>query len=256
MNRRINYIGIILLSLLSLCLKCKKNVNLQADGILQIDQGDSIRFSGFTWLRKGSLGRIGPGPNYWNHKNAWVDSLGKFHLKLTKEPITGRWECAEIISQDSFGFGTYQFWIEGQIDKLDKNVVLGLFNYSGKDGYDEMDIEFARWGSRDAPNLYYSVWPAFNTNSIKWTAKHYFYLTSNHTTHRFIRTPLSVKFQSLTGFINDNSNEFLTRTYNNALAISKVPMPVHINLWLFKGKTPSNEKEIEIIIHAFKYSPS
>jgi hypothetical protein len=236
-------------------LKCKKDVSLKTDGIIQIDQNSSIRFSGLTWFVKGSLGKIGPGPNYWSPKNVWVDSIGNLHLKLDENKITGQWECAEIISKLSLEYGTYQFWVEGQIDQLDKNVVLGFFNYSGNDGYDEMDIEFARWGSNTAPNLYYSVWPAYNSTSKIWTASHNFYLTSKYTTQRFIRTSVSVKFQSLTGFNNDNSNEYFTQTYSNNQAISKIPMAIHINLWLYKGKTPSNKKEIEIIIHAFKYFP-
>jgi len=43
---------------------------------------------------------------------------------------------------------------------MDKNVVLGLFNYSGNDGFDEMDIEWARWGNENYPNCNFTVWPA------------------------------------------------------------------------------------------------
>jgi hypothetical protein len=32
-------------------------------------------------------------------------------------------------------------------------------------------------------------------------------------------------------------------------------MPVHINLWLFKGLAPKNGQEVEVIIHGFKFTP-
>jgi hypothetical protein len=43
------------------------------------------------------------------------------------------------------GFGRYQFWIEGRVDRLDPNVVLGLLNYPtpdvGPDATNEIDID-------------------------------------------------------------------------------------------------------------------
>ena len=32
-------------------------------------------------------------------------------------------------------------------------------------------------------------------------------------------------------------------------------MPIHINLWLFKGTAPKNGQEVEVIIHQFKFTP-
>ena len=78
---------------------------------------------------------------------------------------TSHWLCPEVTSLEKFGFGTYQFVVEGAIDHFDKNIVLGLFNYSGNDGYDEMDIEIARWGNSSYPNLNYTIWPAENDNA-------------------------------------------------------------------------------------------
>jgi len=107
----------------------------------------TLRFSGYDWTVKAGNG-LGPGPCNWSDSNAWVDSDGALHLKLTK--VGGTWYCAEIESVQRFGFGEYQFWVEGAIDALDPNVVLGLFNYPppavGPDGTNEIDVELARWG--------------------------------------------------------------------------------------------------------------
>jgi len=214
----------------------------------------TIQFSGYTWnVKNGS--HLGPGPNYWSRKNVWVDSSGFLHLKITKDTGTGKWYCAEVSTQQTFGFGKWQFWVEGRIDKMDKNVVLGLFNYSGNDGFDEMDIEWARWGNRNYPNCNYTVWPAeqghHNYSYTKEVA-----LTGNRSTQRFTRTDSSVFFQSLQGFTNGNNNLLASATCTSPpKSISTLAMPAYINLWLMKGLAPSNNKEVEIIIHQFSYTP-
>src|SRR5262245_21295616 len=70
----------------------------------------TISFSGKTWLVKSSTGKVGPGPNYFSDStdNVWVDAGGRLHLKITK--AKGKWSSAEIVSADSFGYGTYRFY--------------------------------------------------------------------------------------------------------------------------------------------------
>src|SRR5436305_806293 len=65
--------------------------------------GRTISFSGYTWAVKASTGRVGPGPNYFSDStnNVWVDTQGRLHLKITK--VGGRWNCAEVINQQSLG---------------------------------------------------------------------------------------------------------------------------------------------------------
>jgi hypothetical protein len=216
----------------------------------------TVQFSGYTWtIRNTGNASEGPGPNIFSGSNAWVDSNGRLHLKISKNTTTGKWNCAEIYSTQKFGFGTYQWQVEGRIDSLDKNIVLGLFNYSGNNGFDEMDIEFARWGNSAWPNLNYTVWPG-QTGFRNWSYTKFFTLNGTYTTHRFTRSTNSVVFKSLHGFVNDNTNQFATATCSApANSISTLTMPVHMNLWLYDGLAPSNGKEVEIIIHNFKYTP-
>lgn len=216
----------------------------------------TVQFSGYTWNVRNDSSPGGPGPNLFSGSNSWVDSNGRLHLKISKNATTGQWSCAEIYSTQRFGYGTYQWQIEARIDSLDKNIVLGLFNYSGNHGYDEMDIEIARWGNNAWPNLNYTIWPGqpgYNTWSYTQDVK----LNGTYTTHRFTRNSNSVVFRSMHGHVNDNTNQFATATASNSATtnISTLSMPVHMNLWLFDGLAPSNGKEVEIIIHNFKYTP-
>src|ERR1700712_3955529 len=116
----------------------------------------TILFSGYEWKVSNTQAAQGPGPNYFSEKSVWVDDKGVLHLYLHKDSATNSWLCPEITTTESFGYGTYAFSVVGTIDKFDKNIVLGLFNFSGSDGYDEMDIEFARWGNDSFPNLNYT----------------------------------------------------------------------------------------------------
>lgn len=221
-------------------------------------EAQTLNFSGYTWTVKSGDG-LGPGPNNWSAANAWVDTSGYLHLRLNQ--VGGKWYAASVEMAQSLGFGTYQFWVVGAIDTLDKNVVLGLFNYTtpdvGPDGTNEIDIEFARWGESSNPNLSYAVWPA--VEGIPHTSKKQpFSLSGSFTTHRFRWESTGVLFQSLHGHRDDNVNQFANWCYyplDHTSRIPQEPLVVHLNLWLFQGKPPSNGQEVNVVIRKFTYTP-
>lgn len=240
---------------------CQKNSAPAKDATTNVaatsPRAVTLSFSGYTWNISAPSGRVSPGPNYWNGSYAWVDASGYLHLKAAYNAATGHWECAEVYTQQSFGYGTYQWQVEGTLGSFDKNIVLGLYNYSGNDGHDEMDIEIARWGNAAWDNLNYTIWPATGVSAspASYTAS---FTTPNgtYTTHRFKRTSTSVKLQSLYGFQNGNTNQFQTATFTTpGTSISTLAMPVHMNLWLFNGSAPSNGQNVEVIIHSFTFTP-
>lgn len=255
MMKKLHYLLLALLPLAA----CKKDLASSGDKAPTATdpRAVTLTFSGYTWTVKNTgTGTAGPGPNYWSDSNAFVDANGYLHLKLTKSG--SNWYCAEVTSTQSFGYGTYQWWVEGAIDQLDKNVVFGLFNYSGVDGRDEMDIEYAKWGNAANPNTNFTVYPAQTvSSSAYWHTTYSSTLGGTFTTQRFKRTSAtSVYFQELGGFYNDNTNQITSATCSNPPnSISTLAMPIHMNLWLFQGAAPSNATSVEIIIHAFKFTP-
>src|SRR5258708_3441244 len=106
-----------------------------------------LRFSGYDWTVKSSDGRVGPGPNYFSdsNDNVLVDAQGRLHLLITQP--NGRWYCAEVISIRSFGYGTYRFYLDTNLDNLDPQIVLGMFTWNDAPAYNhrEIDIEVSRW---------------------------------------------------------------------------------------------------------------
>ena len=216
----------------------------------------TLSFAGYTWVVSAPSGQVSPGPNYWNGSNAWVDANGWLHLKIAKNASNNHWECAEVYTTASLGYGTYQWQVEGTLGSFDKNIVFGMYNYSGNDGHDEMDIEIARWGNAAWDNLNYTIWPATGVTGSPGSTTHSFTTPNGtYTTHRFKRTSSSVKLQSLYGFQDGDANQFQTDTFNTpGTSISTLSMPVHINLWLFNGYAPSDNQPVEVIIHSFKFT--
>jgi hypothetical protein len=216
-----------------------------------------IEFGGYAWSVRS--GRGGPGPNAWGENNVWLDASTNLHLKISQRD--GKWSCAEVTMRKRLGFGRYQFQVIGRLDQLDDNVVLGLFNYPtgdvGPDGTHEIDIEFARWGNEKNPMGNYTVWPV--DKSLRQVSKPFpFTLAGDHTTHRFIWSRDALRFHSLRGHHDDGGEEIGSWTYQpdeSDRHVSQQPMPLHINLWLFKGIAPKNDQEVEIIIHQFKFAP-
>lgn len=214
-----------------------------------------IEFSGMKWIVTNTNSPAAPGPNFWSNDNVWVDADGKLHMKLSKNLVTGIWSCAEIATQQTLGLGKYEFFVEGSIHKMDKNVVFGLFQYSGVDMHDEIDIEWSRWGKENQPNLQYSVWPKVGVKASKWTSSKDVDLEGTYITHRIIRSASAVQFQSLHGFRTDDLYPFHVDECSRKKIISTQPMPLFLNLWLYKGKAPSKFEELEIVIHKFSFTP-
>jgi hypothetical protein len=214
-----------------------------------------ISFSGYQWTVRNVAGKQGPGPNYFGDYSAFVDDQGFLHLWIRKDKLTGQWQCAEITSQQSFEYGSYQFVVEGAIDKFDKNLVLGLFNYSGNDGLDEMDIEIARWGNDSFPNLNYTIWPAKKEFKNSSTVRE-FSLQSKLSTHFFRRNADTVYCASFNGISTNPKDLIFSSTFTSpTTSISHMAMPVHINFWLFKGEPVASGENVEVVIRSFKYVP-
>jgi hypothetical protein len=214
-----------------------------------------IVFSGYIWSVKTSKGRIGPGPNYFSDssQNVWVDSAGRLHLKIRKDK--GKWFCSEVILNQNLGYGTYRFYLDSPVDGIDKNAVLGLFTWSDDPAYNhrEIDIEFSRWGAANNQNAQYVVQPyniAANIHRFSWPAG------VSQSMHSFRWQSLNVVCQSIRGFSLPPAPADLLEqwTFNSGIPVPGNENP-RINLWLNKGRAPSNGAELEIIINRFEFVP-
>lgn len=217
-----------------------------------------ISFAGYDWLVKSSTEAVGPGPNNFSAstQSVWVDDIGRLHLMIRRD--RKRWYCAEVICQESFGHGRYEFRIDSPLDALDLNVVLGLFTWDSNApefAYREIDIEIARWGNAArSTNAQYVVQPFDAIDHMyRWTQT-----SVLQSTHSFEWAPDSVWFQSLSGhrsFADTDDQHIAEYEYIGDDVPPAGGENPRINLWLTGGNAPLDRSPVEIIISDFTFQP-
>lgn len=197
----------------------------------------------------------GPGPNNFTNStdNAFVDSLGQLHLKITQR--NGKWYCSEVDLVKSLGYGKYRFYLASRVDQLPQNVVLGLFTYDSDPTYHnrEIDIEFSKWGYPTNFNSQYVVQPWDVTQNISRFDSQ---LSGDYTTHSIDWTTNKVSFESLYGHYATAPDS----TYvMNSWSYSGLDIPlagnekIIMNLWNYEGKAPT--QKVEVVIKKFEFTP-
>lgn len=221
---------------------------------------NKISFSGYDWLVKRSHARVGPGPNYFSdsNDNVWVDANDHLHLAIIKEGED--WYCSEVIADFIGGYGTYIFTVKGRVDLLDENIVLGLFTWEDcapEYYYQEIDIEFAKWGYPENDNAQYVVQPYYEIGNM-----HRFNVdcsTQDTTTNIFTWSRDKITFRSYYGDFSlvltaedMITSWFYTRSSNIPPEGAENP---RINFWLMSGLAPTDGNDAEIVIKSFQYIP-
>jgi hypothetical protein len=221
----------------------------------------TISWGGLEWNVKSHLAQK-PGPNNWSAANVTIDGNGDLHLAITN--VGGTWYCSEVWTNAILGFGTFQWQILTPTDQLDPNVVLGAFLYGppglGPDGTNEIDVEWSRFGTTGGNDGRWTVWPnTVGTPNPPVGARMPFSIalgTNPATTARFDWEPTSVAFTMLSGLedVGSSANMLGSWTYQPASPtsyIGRLPMPVHMNLYLYGGSPPINGQGVEVVFHSF-----
>ena len=225
-----------------------------------------FNWCGFEWLSEDSIqDTAGPGSNWWLAKNAYVDSNGKLHLKITHEP-NGKWCCAEAETTTRVRGGTFIWKTTGPLTTLDSYVVLGLFVYpklgDGKDydGLHEIDAtEWARWRNPANPPGNYTVYSSKKRDtSMSLRSNPVFTDSQKRATHMLIWKPgTSVEFFTWDG--HDISKTPIFQQKIRWPQVSSVSMPIFMNLWMqsrtaWGNNHPENNMPVEIVVDEFKYT--
>ena len=76
-------------------------------------------------------------------------------------------------------------------------------------------------------------------------------LTMNRTTHWLLAAfVLGWAFSTQAKDIG-----WIYRPQDSSRYIAQQAMPVHLNLWLFKGLPPKNGQEVEVVLRSFRFTP-
>ena len=215
--------------------------------------GKNITFAGRSWKVKISSSQVGPGPNYFSDStnNVWVDSSGRLHLRIGKS--RNKWYCAEVVLNQTLGYGTYRFYLDSAVDALDPNVVLGLFTWNDDPAYHnrEMDIEFSRWGDRFNQNAQYVVQP-YDTagNLFRFTEP----AGVSKSTHTFRWQSDNALFESWQGQSALPGPVIAQHQFTSGIPQTGGEN-VRLNLWLYQGHAPANGGATEVIVKGFEFAP-
>ncbi|OLD74537.1 MAG: hypothetical protein AUI33_06220, partial [Ignavibacteria bacterium 13_1_40CM_2_61_4] len=187
--------------------------------------------------------------------NVWLDAQGRLHLRITHR--SNQWQCAEIVSARTFGYGSYRFEIDSEVDNLDVKTVLGLFTWSDDPAYAdrEIDVEGSRWGNAaDSNNAQFVVQPYDIAGHL---VRYDVPAGISDSTHAFTWETNRVSFQSLRGGYSPSPDPTnIISAWNYSLAVPQTgDENVRLNLWLYTGSPPAGNLEVEVIIKSFQFVP-
>jgi hypothetical protein len=225
---------------------------------LRLVEPREISFAGYDWYVKSSGQPQGPGPNHFSEaeEDLWVDASGRLHMKIVERD--GVWYCTEIVSIDSFGYGTYVYTVETRVDQLDPYIVLGAFTWdtdAPEHHYREIDFEFGRWKDPQNQNAQYVIQPWDSSGNLYRFDIGYSGSTET-TTHVMTWAPDRIDFMSYYGRFASSpraADVIASWSYTGADIPPAGGENARINFWLVDGSPPTNAQEAEIVIADFGF---
>jgi len=224
----------------------------------QFIHAQTILWKGHDWkITDGGMAGVARG----NPANVSLDKNGYLHLSIVNRD--GKWTSAELFTTDNFGFGTYQWVVEGDVYAMDKSTVLGLFTYGavhkiGVDAENEIDIELSQWNKTcNGCNADFTVYPSTGNRKPKGVSAwedNFRVMGENLTTARMEWASGRITFTLMKGIqpIGTTAEVIKTEVYSsNATNIPQEASPVGINLWCFQ-KTPAADQSV--IIRDFQFA--
>lgn len=229
----------------------KVNAVAQVKGVATEEHtSPTLHFSGYDWKVRTLPSDRGGAANPYSAKNAWTDSRGMLHLRVSKG-LEG-WECAEIQLERSLGYGSYVFVVNG-VANLEPASVLGFFTWDEQgleENHREIDIEISQWGDPSSKNSQFTIQPYYvPVNVVRFMSP------QGQITYSFRWEPGRVAFKAQKGDGIRGSGP----TISEHAFSSGVPAPggeaLHINLYVYgKTRTPQ-QNGTEVVIEKFEYLP-
>jgi len=209
--------------------------------ILPVFASRYINFAGYRWSVKN--GYYGPGPNYWNNskKGVHLDKTNNLHLFVRQR--NKQWQSSEVYLPYSLGYGKYSFTVKNRVDKLDRNLVLGLFLYA--DDLHEIDIELSRWSDKNGKNFQFVVQPYYLTSNIKR-----YNLKLKNTSSKYI---IDWQRNKIIFYIKQNNKIIKHWKYMGDNNFTPGDERVHINFWQYQSLAPYRQIKEEVIIENFLF---
>jgi len=126
-----------------------------------------LHFSGYDWKVRTIASDRGGLNNLYDADNAWTDTSGALHLRITKKGE--KWSCVQMDLTRSLGYGTYIATV-GDVSQLEPAAVLSMNTFDdwgGDQHYRELDVEVSRWGDASSKNnAQYGIQPFYVPGNV------------------------------------------------------------------------------------------
>jgi hypothetical protein len=210
-----------------------------------------LKFSGYDWDVRTIASDRGGSSHPYNGDNAWTDSGGALHLRISK--TSDDWSCAEVVLNRSLGYGTYVLVVR-DISHLEPSAVLSMTTFDewgGDKYYREMDVEVSRWGDASSKNnAQYVVEPYYQPGNI-----HQFAAASGTLTHSMQWEAGRARFRTVRG----NSPGAGAPVISEHEFTLGIPSPGQERLQLFFYVFASDKNPLqhdnEVVLEKFEYLP-
>jgi hypothetical protein len=193
------------------------------------------------------------GLNFYDPSNAWTDSEGALHLRMTGEP--GKWTCAQVILTRSLGYGTYRLVVR-DVSNLDPAAVFAMYTLSDAGAASanrnprEWNIEFSRWGDPAGKNARFLLQPSYVGQNTVW-----FDAPKGVATHEVHWESGSVRMRTLLGSGVSSSHPVASQH----VFTSSIPVPgdekFRTHLYDFQRGPQRLQRGAEIVVERFEYLP-
>ena len=211
-----------------------------------------IDFAGLQWHVKTGSAPLGPGPNLFTDSEdaVWADEEG---LHLTLAQREAGWQVTEVISDQTFGYGTYRIALRAAAEHFDPRVVFGFFTWddlAAEQSYREIDIELSYWGVASDPNSQFAVQPyALPGHLHRFDARY----GDRESIHTFTWAPGRIDFASIAQGTGDPVEQHWS--FRGDGVPETGAEQVRLNLWLLNGEAPADGRDVEVVVTSFSFEP-
>ncbi len=211
-----------------------------------------IDFAGLQWHVKTGSAPLGPGPNSFTDGDdaVWVDGEG---LHLTLAQREEGWQATEVISDRTFGYGTYRIALRAAAEDFDPRVVFGFFTWddlASEQSYREIDIELSYWGVAGEPNAQFAVQPYTLPGHRYRFDAHY---GDRESIHTFTWAPDRIDFASIARGTGEPVEQ--RWSFHGDRVPETGAEQVRMNLWLLNGEAPADGRDVEVVVTSFSFEP-
>ena len=207
----------------------------------------TLRFAGYEWEIRQAAYSPGGTPNEYSPENAWVDSNGLLHLRITGQP--GGWKSAEVFLMRSLGYGSYRFVVRNLVS-LEPSAVFTMSLFDNALTAREIDVEISKWGETFTRNGQFVIQPYdVPANTVQ------FDVPPGTATFMWRWSPGTAAMRAFTGVIRLwDSPYFRDHVFTSSIPSADIEA-VRMNLYVFDRNHNPLKRGSEVTIEAFEYLP-